>query len=895
MTSQPSGTVTFLFTDIEGSTPLWERKPDLMHRALARHDELVRRVIADGGGHVFAETGDGFAAAFRTASSAIEVAGEVQRTIASESWEDDAVVRVRIGVHSGESRERGSNYYGPTVNRAARIMGAAAGGQTLVSSVARDLAHEPLGSGLRLVGSARLTLRGVQEPVGVSVLEVEGIPSPPLVSEGITGNLAAVQGELVGRADTIADLEQFLASEPLITLVGVGGVGKTSIARHLGAVSDPAAGRVWFVPLAESAANADVDSAVAQALGLSPDRDAIDAVVDFFHREPGLLILDNCEHVIDGAAALAQTLIETAPALRIVATSREPLYVTGERVYPVRPLDTHGEASPAAALFVRRARLADPSFDPAGHRDAISALCTRLDGLPLALELAAARMRSLTPADVLDHLDERFSLLSGGRRTAVERHQTLRATVGWSYDLLDDGMRLVLDRISVFAGRFSLDDAVAVAGDDATGPLPVVEAVSGLVDRSLVETHPDEPRFVLLETVRAFAREQLGRSGDADDVGRRHAERCAVNAKAALEECVSRRGSDVRRTYLLRLPDQREAVRWAEDHSEWELLAAIVADLGSAGVTWNIRDAQGWVAHLLDEPPDPLPVSWPDMLATCANWAAHWHSDHRRAFVLANRARELDPDSPIVLETLSLLEGRFGRYEEVIRLTDAATGARQQRATRSFDVWMLSNRAEALAALGRVDEAQSIVEELGRRADADGAPAVRASHLLTGAAVHRALGDEREAQCLLGVIRIAEPANLSLEMVARGRLVELLLDEDVEAATAELCELIEVGLACDTLPGKRSLQMACTALAVSGDATAAAQVAALAGGLQARAQTDRSRLERTEAILREELGTRFDALSTADPDPRRGAVFALDALRALSRDEQPPVPASADQ
>ena len=436
--ARPSGTVTFLFTDIEGSTRLWDEHPRIMRAALERHDAILRDAINECDGLVFSTGGDGVAAAFGRADMAVRAAIAAQRALRSEPWPDGAELRVRMGMHTGEAHERDGDYFGPPVNLAARIMASASGGQVLVSEVTTSI---------------------VEPDAGLSWVE--------LARSASKGNLPVASSTFVGR---ITDLQRRVADlrdHQLVTLTGPGGVGKTRLAIEVAALAaETAPDGTWIVELGPVTDPNAVVAAVAASLAVQPQPGLSlqDAHLDLLRRRRLLLVIDNCEHVLDATAAMVRAVTSRCPTTTVLATSREPLGVSGEQVRIVPSLESDGEAS---QLFIDRARAADGSFNP-GDEDlgAIRAICQHLDGIPLAIELAAARCRSLSPTEILERLGDRFRLLRGTGRGGIERHQTLRAAVAWSYNLLSDSEHHLFDRLSAIAGTFELAATEAICADD---------------------------------------------------------------------------------------------------------------------------------------------------------------------------------------------------------------------------------------------------------------------------------------------------------------------------------------------------------------------------------------------------------------------------------------------
>lgn len=517
----PTGTVTFLFTDIEGSTPLWDAFPDTMGLSLARHDEILRGAIADAGGYIFSTGGDGYGAVFARAAGAVEAGLQAQQALRSEQWGDNPSLRVRMGVHTGEAEERDGDYFGPTVNRAARIMGAAHGGQIVASVVTVGVVGNSKES--EFIDLGAVPLKGVIEPVQVFGVAGEGhewIDTPLTTTQASAGNLPFLQTEFVG---DLADLQRRvanLASARVVTLTGSGGVGKTRAATEIGwLVVDEFVDGVWITELAPVNDADLVVSTIASVLGAqpSPGMTLIDAIVDWCVGRRMLLIIDNCEHVIDAVVDLVQQIVAGCPTVTIVATSREPLGVTGEVVVRIPSL----EQTFGVELFTMRATAADSSFESTPDDiAAIQSICDRLDGIPLAIELAAARSRSLSPTELLERLDDRFRLLRSGGRGGLERHQTLRATVAWSYQLLEPEAQLLFERLSVFSGTFDLAAAEAVCAGDGVDEYDVIDLIADLVDKSMViaTRSGNTTRFRLLETLRQYGEERLD---DRTDIAHR--------------------------------------------------------------------------------------------------------------------------------------------------------------------------------------------------------------------------------------------------------------------------------------------------------------------------------------------------------------------------------------
>jgi predicted ATPase/class 3 adenylate cyclase len=520
-----SGTVTFLFTDIEGSTRLWDEHPEAMRPALARHDELLRSAIEAHGGYVFSVAGDGMAAAFQRSADAVTAAVEAQLALFAEPWPEGAELRVRMGLHTGEAEERDENYFGAPVNRAARLTAAAHGRQIVMSDATTAVLGQVSGIGLIDLGSHRL--RGVVESTRVFGVKADGldwVDLPLATREDTRGNLPHPVTEWIGPMVELNRTVAELGRRRVLTFTGPGGVGKTRLAVEIGGlVAGDFPDGVWMVELAPVADPEAVHAAVAATLGVLPQdgMTLIGAILDWLEDRRLLLLVDNCEHVLGPVVELVRAVVGACERVTVVATSREPLGLPGEQIVPVPSLD----GVDAVELFCERAQLADASLEFADRdREIVATICQRLDGIPLAIELAAARSRSLTLAELLDRLADRFKVLRGGDRGGAERHQTLRATVAWSYQLLSEEERLLFDRLSVFAGSFDLSAADAVCSDDGLDAADVFDLLSGLVDKSLVvvDRAGQTARYRLLEILRQYGEERLGERADTAAIRVRH-------------------------------------------------------------------------------------------------------------------------------------------------------------------------------------------------------------------------------------------------------------------------------------------------------------------------------------------------------------------------------------
>jgi predicted ATPase len=592
-TAVPSGVLTFLFTDIEGSTRRWEADADAMRVALETHNQVLREAIEANNGSVFNYTGDGMCAVFASPRSAVDAAVAAQLALE---------LPVRMGIATGEAELRGGDYSGTVLNLTARVMAAGHGGQILLDGATAGLLTSV---DLAELGTRRL--RDIARPVELFQVRGPGlqIDFPPLKTLDLTpGNLKPQATSFVGREMAIAELETAIKANRLVTLTGVGGVGKTRLAMEVAArlKSDFPDG-VWVIELAPVGDPAAVPEATAAVLGITPQpgmslSDSIAAVMEGRSR---LLVFDNCEHVLEAAADLIETIIEHSSTVRTLATSREGLGVGDEQLWPVPALDVNtGVDSEAATLFAERAQHVSPeiAFNADDSAGAVVEICRRLDGIPLAIELAASRMQSMTVTEVRDRLDDRFRLLIGSRR-GLERHQTLRHAVQWSYDLLDDPEKVLLNRCSVFAGGFDLASACAVTGvEDEFATLDLLDA---LVRKSLLvaDRSTRRTRFSMLETIRQFAEEQLVFSGEADAIRAVHSRYFAGREGDVLALWDSARQREAYNWFTLELANLRAAFRWAADQDDLDSAAAIAVCATILGTWVEQFEPVSWAVEII--------------------------------------------------------------------------------------------------------------------------------------------------------------------------------------------------------------------------------------------------------------------------------------------------------
>jgi predicted ATPase/class 3 adenylate cyclase len=592
----PSGVVTFLFTDVEGSTRRWEADADGMRVALAAHDVVLRRAIEAHGGWLFKHTGDGVCAAFTSPRSAVDAAVAAQRALG---------LPARMGIATGEAELREADYFGVVLNRAARVMAAGHGGQILLADSTAGLL-----SGADLVDLGARRLRDLPTAVRLFQVQAAGLRTefPPLRAlDSSLGNLRPQVSSFIGREPELVEVEAVLRGHRFETLTGVGGVGKTRLALELAArLADEFPDGVWVFELASVGDPAAVPDAVASALGISqqPGKSLADSVATALEGRVRLLVFDNCEHVLDAAADLIEAILTRSTSVTILATSRERLGLAEEQLWPVPSLDVRaGTDSAAVTLFVERARSVAPGFSLTrpDEASAVVEICRRLDGIPLAIELAASRMASMTAIEVHDRLDHRFRLLVGSRR-GLGRHQTLRHAVAWSYELLDDAEKALLERCSVFAGGFDLDSACAVAGPDDPDDYAVLDSLDALVRKSLLvaDRSSGRTRFSMLETIRQFADEQLVANGAATEARAAHARHFAGREADVVALWDSPRQREAYAWFIVELPNLRTAFRWAAEQGDLDVAAAIATHATFLGLWVENYEPIAWAEELIE-------------------------------------------------------------------------------------------------------------------------------------------------------------------------------------------------------------------------------------------------------------------------------------------------------
>jgi predicted ATPase/class 3 adenylate cyclase len=764
MDGPPTGTVTFLFTDIEGSTKRWEHDAPAMQAALARHDEILKRAIEEHGGYVFKTVGDAFCAAFATAHDALEAALEAQRGLLASRWEDTGPLRVRMALHVGEAEERDGDYFGPPLNRVARLLSAGHGAQVLLSLTTRELVRDRLPAGAALEDLGEHRLKDLFGPERVFQLVAPGLPAefPSLRTlEGHPNNLPIQPTPLVGRQREVSEIAERLGGEGvrLLTLTGPGGTGKTRLALQVGAdLLEEFDDGVFFVSLAAVTDPKLVPSAITGSLGLkeSAGQSLEDGLEAYLRQKRLLLILDNFEQVLHGAP-LVGDLVGACPNLKVLATSRAPLMLYGEQEYPVPPLEVPDPVRlppperlaqyEAVKLFVERARAVMADFAVTDENAAaVAEICARLDGLPLAIELAAARVRLLSPQAMLARLGNRLKLLKGGPQDLPARQQTLRATMDWSYDLLTEEEKTLFERLSVFSGGSTLEAIEEICGPEG-GP-EALEGVESLLEKSLLRREGGAgggSRFAMLETVREYAREKLEESGETEETRRRHAERYLALAERAEPELL---GAD-QGLWLRRLGTEfanlREAHAWSLEPGEGEgrerLRLRLAAALWRFWAAQRFEEGKAWLQAALERDTGEFPALRTKALGALG-FILIFQQDYERAIAALEEALALYGElgdtsgAAFALGNLgwAVLHGDYrARVPAFVREAEALMQADLDEPARAF---LSIVRASATIGQGDLDAAVPQLEE--------------------SLALCRKLGDRRSASMALFILGMTE-------------------------------------------------------------------------------------------------------------------------------------------
>jgi predicted ATPase len=713
-----------------------------MAPALRRHDELLRATTERHGGHVFKTVGDACCAAFWRATDAVAAAIDAQRKLSGEDWSAIGGLQVRMALHSGATDERDGDYFGPVVNRVARLLATAHGGQVLVSGTTALLLRGLMSERVELCDLGEHRLADLAQPERVWQLVAPGLAQtfPPLRSlQSMPNNLPRQLTSLIGRDEVLAEIERLVGEHALVTLVGTGGVGKTRVALQVGAdLLDRWDDGVWFVELASTNDASLVAGTIATTLGLreQPGRPVLETLLRYVESKKLLLLLDNCEHVIEEAAKIAGTILRGSPGVRLIATSREPLRIGGEHVYQMPslafPMQSDGLAAKdalgygAVALFAQRAAASDTKFELSDENaPTVAEICRRLDGIALAIELAAARIKVLAPRQLAQKLDERFRVLTGGSRTAVPRQQTMRALIDWSYDLLSPNEQRLFRRLAIFVGGWTLDTAGAVSGvdqaaEDAIESWEILDLLSSLVDKSLVHTEETEGRmrYRLLESVRQYGRERLAETGEYAAVARLHA--AAILALG--EELYRVFETTPEPAWLARaepeLENFRAALTWALGAQGDELLGRrLAAALRPVWTRFAAAEGQRWIRAARARSVTAMPASVEAALDLAEAAIAVALAQRKTARERAERALALyrELDDPLRVAQAQHLLGRalvdLGDIEEgETMLASALKGARAV-GVRSVIADVLQSAAIARSHAGDVAGARPLFAE----------------------------------------------------------------------------------------------------------------------------------------------------------------------------------------
>jgi predicted ATPase/class 3 adenylate cyclase/Tfp pilus assembly protein PilF len=849
MTSVATGTVTLLFTDIEGSTRLLRELGGRYETVLADHHRLLRDAFSAQGGSEMDTAGDGLFYAFPRARQGLLAAVAGQRALAGHEW--PAPVRVRMGLHTGEPTSGDLGYVGIDVHRAARISGAAHGGQIVVSQTTHDLAGGDLPGDVLFADLGEHQLKDLPAPERLFQVVAPDLARdfPPLRSiDSREYNLPRQLTSFIGRQQEIVEARRAIATAPLLTLTGPGGVGKTRLAIEIaGELLDEFDEGIWFVDLGALTDPDFVVPSIASAIGLmpAPGQPMIDTLKEHLRGRRVLLVLDNCEHLLEETARTVDGLLRACGSLRVIATSRESLAIAGEAAFPVPSLSLpEGDAATVAdlgqyesiRLFVERAMAAVPGFRVTDRNAAaIAQICRRLDGVPLALELAAARVRALPVEQIAARLDDRFRLLTGSSRVTVPRHQTLRQTIDWSHDLLAEDERAVFRRLAVFVGGCSIEAAEAVCAGDPVEPYAVLDLLSRLVDKSLLiaETEGAEGRYRQLESIRQYARDRLLESGEAGDTLRRH--RDWYMALVAQAEPTFFRGAESAE-WLGRLEREhdnlRAALQWSLDEPDEQRAGLRLA----AGLWrfWEIRghlsEGRGWLERFLEATSGEVSSLQADAY-TGAGILAFMLGDHAGASALHERSLALhrqvgDPAGmAMAANNLGNAAALSGDYSTARRLYEPGLAWSRERGDLRVMAFALVNMAEAVALDGEPELARSQYEEglaafreagdrwgeafaldsLGVMLGRQGEHATAAGLHEDAIAISRSIGDER------GVARAV--AHLGEVAARRG---------DLDRARTLYVDSLEIRRRLGDMPGTASAMEKLAALVTAKDPHGAA-------------------------------------------------------------------------
>src|SRR5579872_2560308 len=806
--SLPAGTVTFLFTDIEGSTQRWESHRGEMAHAVARHDDLMRRAIEKHGGFVFKTVGDAFCAAFGQPQDAVESAIDAQRALAKEDFASIGGLRARMAIHTGSVQQRNADYFGPTVNRVARLLAIAYGGQVVVSGAATDLLQGCLPAQTTLRDLGEHQLRDLAFPEHVYQLVAAGLIEsfPPLRSlTALPNNLPRDPTAFVGREKELCEIKALLNDFQVVTLIGAAGIGKTRTALRVGTdLLDGSGDGVWFADFAQVVNQDYVVSTIAQVFNIQTpaDRDPLDDLRLYLKNKRLLLILDNCEHVVTAVTRVVAVIVNDCPHVVVLATSREALGVHCEQVYRLPSLSVPpAESTPsseealkyeAVGLFVARSAALNAQFSFNDDKAPIVAeISRRLDGIALAIELAAARTTSLSLTQLSHRLDERFRLLTAGNRAALPRQQTLRAAIDWSYDLLGDREQMIFQRVSIFKGGWTLEAATEVCAGDAMDEIEVLDILSSLVNKSLVAVEFDKEtqRYRLLESLRHYGIERLRKDGEFDVIALRHAKYFAAYAQRAAETWLTLPPVAWKAYIEAELDNLRAALEWCLEQGRDPLLGGRIAERLWVYWWYSLQEGRRWLeaARASIAPEDDLALSVAIDLALSRvlinfSWKASAHACER---ALAG-ARLLEDERTLARALFYVGEAQLDEQ----RFADAEASLQEARdlARRAGDDFREASALQTLARLyldtKHLEAARAYLTSAMRLYGGQQVERNRAIALLTQAGIERAAGNfqraiefTREAysigkQLRDGTLQMVSQASTAAYLVTAGRYEE---------------------------------------------------------------------------------------------------------------------------
>jgi predicted ATPase/class 3 adenylate cyclase len=915
--SVPGGTVTFAFTDIEGSTQRWERDRAAMQTAVRRHDDLMRAAIAGHEGHVFKTVGDAFCAAFARPEDAVAAMLSVQRVLDAEDFSAVGGLRVRAAIHTGTADERDGDYFGPAVNRVARLLAIGHGGQVLISGVTAGLVRDALPSQASLRDLGEHRLRDLTRSEHVHQLRAPGLAAefPALRSlDAHPNNLPLQFNPLIGRETEIEEITALVERHRLVTIVGSGGIGKTRIALQVAAnLLDGSGGGVWFIELAPLSNGDYIPATVAHAMGLTlaGEGDPLANLANALRAKKVLLVFDNCELLVEPAGRVISTILRACPDVKALATSRQRLGISAEETYhlPSLGVPKKDEARrigarealhfAATALFVERARSADKRFALTDDNAPIVAdVCRRLDGIPLAIELAAARIKMLSPRQLRERLNERFRVLTGGSRDVMPRQQTLRALIDWSHDLLDARERALFRRVGIFVNGFTLEGASAVGNGDGLDELDVFDALASLVDKSLVLAEPeaDGSRYRLLESTRLYALEKLDAAGERQAVAGKHL-RYLRDRFAELRLSAERTGREIEVDQALQteLEDVRSALDGVVEMSGAGLIdgAELLACIGSV-----------WQALGLD----------PEGAARCERYLAKLPPHESRLLALTSlalsgllsaaslktRALQVSAEAVAyarassdgaVLAPALVMYARMACLQYKLDEAQAALTEAEGIPAATALARLKSLGARALLSSFRSDSdmetAARLYEQLRNESRSHGNQEMDHCAALNLAETDHALGRTERA---IAIVRETLPAlrsgtaKASFANALQNLAGYLIAVDDLPGAVCAAREAMELNATSDPgcVPIAIEIEHLALVFALRGDLARAAALGAYADAVLAmhgfeREFTERTTRERLDALLREQLAPDELERLTAE-----GAALAPEAAVALA-------------